>query len=36
MDTQAFWTLFFETGAPEVYLAYKQAMENDQADTACA
>ena len=31
MDKNAFWQMFLETGAPEMYLLYNQAkrMEND-------
>ncbi len=26
MDVNALWELFWDTGAPEVFLAYKQAI----------
>ena len=40
MQKQALWELFQDTGAPEAYLLYRRAMQNDAAgteakDTAC-
>lgn len=33
MQTQALWELFRDTGAPEAYLLYKQAMQEGEHDT---
>ena len=32
MDTQNYWQLFMETGAPEMYLLYKQARKMEASD----
>ena len=32
MNTQSLWQLFLETGAPEMYLLYKQARKMEAAD----
>ena len=32
MNTQSFWQLFLETGAPEMYLLYKQAQSSEEAN----
>ena len=32
MKAQDYWTIFMETGAPEVYLLYNQARRMEEAD----
>ena len=34
MDAQAYWQLFIETGAPEVYLMYTRAMKTEESDVS--
>lgn len=31
MEANQFWTLFLQTGAPEAYLLYKQAIREQEA-----
>lgn len=30
MDAKEYWRLFLETGAPEVYLMYSQALKSEE------
>ena len=30
MDSTAYWTLFLETGAPEAYLLYRKALDEEE------
>ena len=31
MDSAAYWRLFLETGAPELYLLYRKALREEEA-----
>ena len=34
MDAQQFWQLFLETGAPEIYLLYKETLRKSVPQSA--
>ncbi len=34
MDAMGYWNLFLDTGAPEVYLWYRDALQEDAAVSA--
>jgi len=30
MDSSTYWSLFLETGAPELYLLYRKALQDEE------
>jgi len=34
MEAKAYWEMFLKTGAPEMYLMYKQAVKMEESDVS--